>query len=189
MGDSSSSVFRSATTWEFLRPREETKDWIDIVWFKGAIPKHAFNMWIANYDRLPTRSRLATWGMTVSPACPFCSTHDETRDHLLLTCEYNIDIWREVLSRCLPPSTMFTSWSELLSWIRSSPSRKLTLLRKLAVQTVIYHLWKQRNNLIHNQTSIPAATVFNGINKEMKNIISARRLRKLFNYLMPLWIR
>ncbi|XP_018464335.1 uncharacterized protein LOC108835601 [Raphanus sativus] len=137
-----SRIFRSSTTWEVLRPREEVKDWVDIVWFKGGIPKLAFTMWIANYNRLPTRSRLAAWGLPISSDCPFCSRYEETRDHLMLSCPYSTAVWQEVLRRCHPPSSMFTSWSELLSWVRSSPSKKLTLLRKLAVQAVIFNIWK-----------------------------------------------
>lgn len=139
-GDVSSCFFRSSATWEILRPREDPKDWFDVVWFKGAIPKLSFTMWIANYDRLPTRARLAAWGMPISPLCPFCSRHDETRDHLLLSCDFSVDVWRELLLRCHPPTTAITNWSELLSWIRSSSSPKLTLLRKLTTQSVIYHL-------------------------------------------------
>ncbi|KAF2599129.1 hypothetical protein F2Q68_00007988, partial [Brassica cretica] len=63
------------------------------------------------------------------------------------------------------------------------------LLRKLATQSVIYHLWKWRNNLIHNQTSIPAATVFHSIDRELRNIISARRHMKRFDSLMVMWLR
>ncbi|XP_013601326.1 PREDICTED: uncharacterized protein LOC106308750 [Brassica oleracea var. oleracea] len=92
-GDSSLRVFRSSTTWEVLRPRQQIKNWVDVVWFKGAIPKHNFTMWIANYDRLPTRSRLAAWGLLVSASCPFCSNYEETRDHLMLSCEYSRDMW------------------------------------------------------------------------------------------------
>ncbi|XP_022553625.1 uncharacterized protein LOC111203822 [Brassica napus] len=43
-GDSSSRFFRSSTTWEMLRPRQEEVDWCDVVWFKGAIPNHSFTM-------------------------------------------------------------------------------------------------------------------------------------------------
>ena len=188
-GDSQLRIFRSATTWEVLRPREDVKHWVDVVWFKGCIPKHAFTMWVANYDRLPTRSRLAAWGVPLSPLCPLCSIYDETRDHLMLSCNYSREVWREVLHRCQPPSTMFTTWAELLSWIRSSQSKTLTLLRKLAVQTVIFHLWKQRNNLVHNQSTLPAPAVFYGIDKELRNIISARRVRKRFRNLMVMWLR
>ncbi|XP_056843211.1 uncharacterized protein LOC130495738 [Raphanus sativus] len=144
-------------------------------------------MWIANYDRLPTRSRLAEWGLPISPDCAFCSRYQETRDHLLLSCEFSVDIWKAVFSRCSPPPAMFTEWSELLSWIRSPASSKSSLLRKLVAQTVIYHIWRQRNNLIHNQKSIPPPIVFQGIDRDVRNIISSRRHRKLFRSLMALW--
>ncbi|XP_018453481.1 uncharacterized protein LOC108824553 [Raphanus sativus] len=182
-------AYKSATTWDILRPRQDTKSWVDVVWFKGAIPKLSFHMWIANYDRLPTRTRLAAWGLPITTQCPFCSNFDETRDHLLLSCEYSKAIWREVFARCHPPSAPLLDWSELLSWIRRAPSSQLILLRKLATQITVYHLWKQRNNLIHNHLSFPASTVFYGIDKELRNIISARRHRKRFDSLMLLWMR
>lgn len=188
-GDSPLCFFRANTTWEVLRPKEDVKPWVDVVWFKGAIPKNSFTMWIANYDRLPTRARLASWGMPISPLCCFCSSTEETRDHLLLSCDYSQDVWREVFLRCQPPSSAITNWAELLSWIRAPTSTKFSLLRKLAAQTVISHLWKQRNNLLHNQTSVPAASVFRNIDRELRNIISARRTRKTFNSLMVLWLR
>ncbi|XP_013585161.1 PREDICTED: uncharacterized protein LOC106294096 [Brassica oleracea var. oleracea] len=91
---------KSSTTWEVLRPRQVTKSWVDVVWFKGAIPKLSFNMWVANYDRLSTHSMLAAWGLHISANCPFCSNYEETRDHLLLSCEYSQAIWREIFIRC-----------------------------------------------------------------------------------------
>ena len=161
-----------------------------MVWFKGAIPKLGFTMWVANYDRLPTRARLAGWGMLISPKCGFCSRCDETRDHLMLACEYSHEVWKEVLLRCQSPSTLLTNWSELLSWIRSSPGKKLTLLRKLASQSRVFHLWKQRNNLMHNQISISLESVFYAIDKDLRNIITARRRsRKHFHSLMLMWLR
>ena len=183
------TFFGSSTTWEVLRPRQEKKNWIDVVWFKGAVPKHPFTMWAANYDRFPTEARLAEWGLPISANCLFCLRFIETRDHFMLSCEYSQEVWTEVLLRCQPPISMFLSWDELLSWIWASPSSKLTLLHKLVVQTVVFHLWKQRNNLIHNQTSIPPASVFYGIEKEMRNILSARRLSKQFHSLMVMLLR
>lgn len=167
-GDSPLNVFRSADTWEVMRPRQEAKDWFDVVWFKGAVPKHAFTMWVTNYDRLPTRSRLASWGIPVNPCCVLCSRVAETRDHLMLSCDYSVAIWKEVFIRCRSSITVFADWSELLSWIRSPNSSKLSLLRKVAAQAVIFHIWKQRNNLVHNQISVPSSVVFQGIHREVK---------------------
>ena len=160
-----------------------------VVWFKGEIPKHSFTMWVVNYDMLPTRSRLATWGMMVATDCPFCSSDVETRDHLFLKCEYGQDVWSEVFIRCQPPMLSFTDWSELLSWILSAATPELKLLRKLATQVVIFHLWKQRNNLIHNHTSLSVSSIFHCIDKELRNIISARKGRKQFRSLMSMWLR
>ena len=58
---STTLVYSSALTWEALRPKAEKKQWVDSVWFKGSIPKHSFNMWVANANRMPTRVRLASW--------------------------------------------------------------------------------------------------------------------------------
>lgn len=183
-----SNQYSSANAWDSLRPRRDKQQWADLIWYKGYIPKFAFTMWVANYNRLPTRSRLASWGMLVPPDCCLCSTMDETRDHLLLTCDYSMEVWRIVLARIRPNFTLFTSWNELLSWLRGNSSRGPKTLRKLVAHATVFHLWKQRNNVLHNQTSLPSNVVFNGIYKDVKNSISARRKRKGFHDLMPLWI-
>lgn len=67
------NVFNAHATWEVLRPKQELQVWHDVVWFKGALPKHAFTMWVANYDRLSTRARLASWGLPIPVSCPFAT--------------------------------------------------------------------------------------------------------------------
>lgn len=152
------NVFNSQATWEVLRPRQVTQVWHDIVWFKGAVPKHAFTMWVAKYDRLPTRARLASWGLAIPIACSFCNTVPESRDRMFLSCQYSYNVWSLVFTKCSPPQQRLADWAELLSWIRVTRSRRNLLLQKLASQTVVFHLWKQKNNLIHNNVSLPAAT-------------------------------
>ncbi|CAL9216044.1 unnamed protein product [Arabidopsis halleri] len=80
------------------------------------------------------------------------------------------------------------SWAELLSWQRSSSSAAPSLLRKIAAQSTVYQIWKQRNNVVHNHVSIPASTIFKLIDREIRNIITARRKRKLFRNLMQVWL-
>lgn len=55
-----------------VRPRQEELDWTDLVWFKGAVPKHSFHMWVLNLKRLPTRQRLHAWGVTSCSDCWLC---------------------------------------------------------------------------------------------------------------------
>ena len=112
-----------------------------------------------------------------------------TRDHLLLACEYSNDVWYYVFQRCGAPGTLIISWPELLSWIRNAATGPLAILRRMATQATIYHLWKQRNNLIHNQISLSPHVVFQGLKREVRNGISARRHLKKFSSLMVLWLR
>ena len=137
-------------------------------------------MWVANYDRLPTRTRLASWGLQLQTNCCLCSLEPETRDHLLLTCQFNKDVWNQILSRLNPPSQLFWNWSELLSWIRASSPTSPSILRKLAVQATVFHLWRQRNNIYHNNCVMAPAVIANMVYRHVKNIILARRKRKQF---------
>lgn len=180
--------FSSSQSWTVLRPRKDETNWHDIVWFKGSIPKHAFNMWVSHLNRLPTKKRLFSWDLVPSPNCSFCAADIESRDHLFLNCAFSQVIWRLVFSRLDPNRSLLLSWSELLSWVRVSSQAAPSLLRKLIVQATIYHIWKQRNNLVHNQQAIPSATIFKLLDKDIRNIISARRHRKTFYNLMQCWL-
>lgn len=153
-------------------------------WYKGA--KHAFNMWVTNINRLSTRQRLVAWGVTSCSDCCLCSSLPETRDHLMLSCAFTAVIWTQVFSRLSPHHQLFCSWNELLSCIRQSSTRAPSLLRKVAVHSVIYHTWKQRNNILHDNQSIPPLTVFKIIDREVWNIINSRRHRKRWKDLMLL---
>ncbi|CAL9241514.1 unnamed protein product, partial [Arabidopsis halleri] len=54
-----------------------------------------------------------------------------------------------------PNRSLLLSWSELLFWVRFSSPTAPSLQRKISAQTTIYHLWKQRNNIVHSQQVIP----------------------------------
>ena len=179
--------FSTAKTWEVLRPRGEEQRWASFLWFKGATPKHAFNMWIAHLNRLPTRARLANWGMQIPTTCCLCTTAVETRDHLLISCQYATTIWLEVSRRIRISQPLFTTWTGLMSWANSN-SNAPPNLKMLVAQAVIYNIWRQRNNVLFNQTLIPPMSVFKDINRQVLNAIHARRRRKNFINFMAKWL-
>ena len=183
-----SREFNSARTWDIIRPRATKKDWSSTVWFKGCVPKQAFNLWTAQLDRLPTRTRLASWGVTQQTSCPVCLFGEETRDHILLYCGYAAELWRCVMARLKQIHTGFTEWAELLSWIRSDTTSAPSLLRKVATHSTIYNIWRQRNNQLDNQILIPASTVFRLIDRDIRNILLGRRSKKNFRPLLAKWL-
>ncbi|KAL0679856.1 hypothetical protein Bca4012_007837 [Brassica carinata] len=62
-------------------------------------------------------------------------------------------------------------------------------LRKLAAQAVIYHLWLERNNRLHNAVFSTPECIFKSIDRHIKNTILAIKGRKKFNSLMSTWLR
>ncbi|CAN7010591.1 unnamed protein product, partial [Brassica oleracea var. botrytis] len=67
-------------------------------------------------------------------------------------------------------------------------SMAVSTLRKLVAQAAVYHLWKQRNNVLYNQIVLSPDAIFRLIDKELKNTINARRKRKQFLNLMFKWM-
>jgi len=93
-------------------------------------------------------------------------------------------IWRHILP-WLDRQVLFCSRSELLFWIMiHSP----TILRKIKVQASFFHLWKQMNNFLRNMQSLSTHTIFQMIDWEIKNIITAKRETQHFSKFMPLWL-
>lgn len=185
--DKSCSGFSSSRTWEVLRHKVPEKDWAKLIWFKGSTPKHAFHMWLTNLDRLPTRSRLASWGLPVPIDCCLCAGSEETRDHLFLHCPFTQIIWNCSLLRLKLPLIMFGRWSSLMEWAKVRSISSPPILRLLLIHALIYSVWRQRNNLLHNQIAIPPLTVFKEIDRLIINSISARKKLKKFKNLMGLW--
>ena len=48
--DSPNQSFSVKVAWEQLRIHHQMVDWHDIVWFKNAIPRHAFLLWVVTNE-------------------------------------------------------------------------------------------------------------------------------------------
>lgn len=117
----------------------------------------------------------------------FCSPKNKGLSYAKLQlCGHHLVL---VFARISPNHQLFTSWSELLSWARESSRQGPSLLRKLIVHTLVFHTWKQRNNVLYNNQSIPPLSIFTIIDRDVKNIINSRRHRKRWKDLMHFWIR
>ncbi|KAF3487485.1 hypothetical protein F2Q69_00054710 [Brassica cretica] len=128
-------------------------------------------------------------GLNISTSCPLCSCFQETRDHLLINCDYSKAVWQLLFERLDPAHRGLFSWTELLSWIRGPQTSPAVTLRRISVQAIIFHLWKQCNNVIHNQISLSTAVVFRLVDRDVRTIITAKRQRKNFASLMSSWLR
>lgn len=91
-----SDTFSIKITWQRLRESAPKVAWEKAVWFKYHVPRHAFHFWTTNLDRLPTRTRLVSWGLGNVTDCCLCGQQQETRDHLSVHCSIASQLWNMV---------------------------------------------------------------------------------------------
>ncbi|XP_048626986.1 uncharacterized protein LOC125595074 [Brassica napus] len=181
--------FNTARTWESVRDRSSTVDWESVVWFGGHVPRHAFHMWVTHLDSLPTISRIAAWDHNVENSCLLCNAPDENRDHLFLRCRFSERLWKMIIRRLGYQPFLFHTWTSLIEWLRMKDYTCPQTLHKLAAHAVIYHLWLERNNHLHNAVFSSTDRIFKNIDRHIRNTILARRGRKKFHSLMCTGLR
>ncbi|CAH2045502.1 unnamed protein product [Thlaspi arvense] len=162
--------------------------WHEAVWFKGHIPKYAFNFWVANKCRLPLCTRLLKWGIGSSDACCMCNLHEETRDHLFLQCEVSIQVLKLLLTRLGEPSKTFASWPHFIDWILGPSPHTPKIIKLLASQTVIYFLWKERNLRLHENVSSTLNLIFRLFDRSIREAIHTQN-RTQSTDLLSSWFR
>ncbi|KAG2322139.1 hypothetical protein Bca52824_015352 [Brassica carinata] len=160
-------------TWESIRNRADHKPWTENVWFKGCIPSHAFMMWMTHLDRLPTRSRTASWGTQSIDICCVCNI---------------FQVWFLLTKRLGYSPFLFHTWTAFMEWLSLRDSVCPPTLRLLVGQATIYTLWLERNNRLHNSIFSTAPATFKRIDRLVRNAILARRNRKKFRNLMLQWL-
>jgi len=83
-----------------LRIHRQMVEWHDIVWFKNAIPRHSFLLWMAVQQKLTTQDRLHRFGIHGPNRCSLCLRNNEDHNHLFFECAYTKAIWWDVCDRC-----------------------------------------------------------------------------------------
>lgn len=105
-------------------------------------------------SRLPTRDRLASWGISVPLQCVLCSSGLESHHHLFFQCSFVQAIWTRYCGNLIPsvPSSL-QAVAVLLSNHQIASSPGLSAVIKLLLQCIIYSVWRERNSRIFRQTA------------------------------------
>ena len=86
------------SAWEATRSRAHKVPWRKLIWFKEAIPRFAFTMWLVTLNKLPTFDRLLRAGIISTNVCPVCRAEAESADHLFFACSYSRQTWEIVMA-------------------------------------------------------------------------------------------
>ncbi|XP_058753184.1 uncharacterized protein LOC131626385 [Vicia villosa] len=135
-----------------LRGEKPPTPWYKIFYHNAARPRARFIMWLALWDGLPTKSRLARFGIITDGACVFCKK-EETQEHLLFDCVVTGDIWRQILKWIgfdRIPFAWNNCWSGKAKWLYEETARKgwRRMILKAAAAETIYSIWELRNTII-----------------------------------------
>lgn len=182
-------VFSITKTWESIRFSAPQVYWEKAVWFKHAVPKHAFHFWVANLNRLPVRERLVTWGVCDYATCCLCGLGQETRDHVFLRCSVATQLWDIVLTRLGQQALCLDTWPSLITWMLTATPGLSATLKKLTAQLVVFHLWRERNNRLHQGPHDSTYTLFSKVDRAIRDTLLARLPHKRCQGLLSQWFR
>ncbi|XP_013617529.1 PREDICTED: uncharacterized protein LOC106324048 [Brassica oleracea var. oleracea] len=161
--------FSTASTWEQIRYKKLKVEWSEAVWFTQSTPRYAFITWLAVQNRLSTGDRMRSWGIT--QGCGLCGERDETRDHLFFACPYSFTVW-EGLGRGFFGRRTNPDWYITLNAIKRKRANRLdSILLKMIFQTVIYHIWRERNSRRHQGNWVSTNQMHKAIDRSMRNRI------------------
>ena len=148
-------------------------NWNYTIWFPQAIRRHAFIVWLAIQDRLVVQDKLLKWGMIESISCVFCRTNVEDRNHLFFGCQFTVDIWLRILRLCGYHRTP-RNWENELLWVIATKGKSFcSITKRIAWGATIYHLWRQRNSRMYENTFAPADAIFHIICNDVRLRISS----------------
>lgn len=97
--------------WDIETP-SPSLSWTKIVWSRCILPRFAFILWIAFWERLPTLQKLAQWGIVDDDLCHLCHEQQESHSHLFFHCSYSRRVWIAITQQ-LNCRTIELNWDRL----------------------------------------------------------------------------
>ncbi|XP_062104281.1 uncharacterized protein LOC133815458 [Humulus lupulus] len=143
--------------------------WAKFVWERFSVPKHRFVLWLAMLQRLRTRIFIQKYNSAIDPSCLFCGDYDEDVHHLFFQCKYSRQCLLQV-KEWLGWKVKTEDYENLLQWIgktsRWSRFQKSTLIAVIA--SLIYHIWRVRNDTLWSQKVWSIAHTVQAIQKDIR---------------------
>ncbi|CAL1376155.1 unnamed protein product [Linum trigynum] len=161
--------------WKAIRESQEEVDWYKVVWGKPFSPKHSLLLWLVILNRITTKEKLQSWGLTDDSSCGLCPGGIETRDHLFSGCSYGRSVFVAVLSKfCRFPEC--STWQDQLQWaIRQwAGSSGGCCEGRLKWSMCVSYIWRERCSRAHDGVFCPPSRLAGRIEDEAKWTLATR---------------
>ena len=134
-------------------------------WHKVLPRKVNVFIWRLILDRLPHRLNLSLRGMEIQDiACPICACNVESNDHIFFSCDMAVQVWHRVRVWCDGVVPQLVSLSHLSEWlINWSVSNDKRDRMYVISATLLWTIWRYRNNIVFNSQSMRKSDIFDCI--------------------------
>ena len=173
--DNYQAYFSASKTWDQLCFKKPKVAWSRMVWFPQGVPRSSFITWLVIKNRLSTWDRMRQWGLV--QGCVLCGERDETRDHLFFACLFYYTVWENLAGRLLGKG-INPDWQWTINCMQRLGEKRMdTILAKMLLQSVIYHVWRERNTRRHHQTWMSTDQMRRIVDKAVINRIVSLRYK------------
>ncbi|KAE8698885.1 Phospholipid-transporting ATPase 3 [Hibiscus syriacus] len=134
--------------------------WSKGVWLGLSPPRVEAFLWQLAHQKVAVKMELVKRGMSLEEdiLCPFCKEHEESVQHLFISCFVVWELWNKLasfwdLSIVLPqdPPSLLNSWGSL---------RLNSLIWKFIPGVVFWSIWKARNAIVFEGLNLDRLSLF-----------------------------
>ena len=144
----------------------------NVVWCKANCPKMSCCLLRALTNRLLTKHRLKKFGFITEENCVLCNSSPKTSDLLFSSCEFLAYIWARCKLKLGLQATIQSLQEEACEFKEIYTKKtKLSALGLVTLCATVWHIWRERNNIIFDSTEHSKLEVFNGVHVDITVLV------------------
>ncbi|XP_068328277.1 uncharacterized protein [Pyrus communis] len=148
------------------------------IWKLEVPPKLRHFLWLTVHNCLPTREALHRRRSSLTSTCPICCCHDDTIEHIFLSCSWVEPIWFGGALGYKLDRVSLPSW---LDWIQKVFSPNFcnsgdTMWRQSYIVFTCWCIWKARCDFVFKGMSVNPLKVLADVSEAMSSFFGAKAM-------------
>ncbi|XP_060210243.1 uncharacterized protein LOC132637117 [Lycium barbarum] len=165
-----------------MRGNFQKVHWKKLTCNNAGSPKWIFVLNLTAQNKLLTRDRSASWGITQDVICPLCNVENESANHLFFACAFSEGIWATILAwQGIRRNVL--EWKDEVQYAttRASGNSVSACIYRMSIAASIYQIWAERNMRIFQSKSGNPDLIIRQVIREVvgRGTMRARLARKL----------
>eukprot|EP00253_Pinus_taeda_P017519 PITA_17519 len=176
-GYAEKGTFTSTEAYHIIIKRKYIKDKIwERIWQPPIWPKISTFLWLLSHNRTLTWDNLRKRRFAGPSICLNCKTEEESAAHLMHLCPLSRRIWEKVSFRCQKDVRI---QGDINNTLRSWPqqpyqSNILNTLWQIIPGTVMWNIWKERNQRVFKDQALNLEQVWTIIKQNLQETLSIK---------------